>query len=279
MQKKLIKVAILDLYNGEVNQGMRCIKDIISNVSSGLEHTKLDYDVFEIRLKEDVPDYSKYEIFISSGGPGSPFDGEGMKWDNEYFKLMGKIWSFNQNNERKKHLFFICHSFQMMARFFKFADVTRRRRKSFGIHPVHKTEAGQKESIFMGLPDPFYAADFREWQVVQPNKTMTELNASILALEKERPHVDLERAIMAVRVSDEIIGTQFHPEADPESMYYHFKQPERQEFVFKNYGEAKYYEMLDKLKDPGSIPLTHDTILPGFLKNAAAKLEPELIES
>jgi GMP synthase-like glutamine amidotransferase len=44
------------------------------------------------------------------------------------------------------------------------------------------------------------------------------LGVTILRLEKERPHVNLERAIMAIRFSKEVFGTQFHPEADGEGM-------------------------------------------------------------
>jgi homoserine O-succinyltransferase/O-acetyltransferase len=50
-----------------------------------------------------------------------------------------------------------------------------------------------------------FAADFRWWQVTQPNKKVfSELGAEILALEKIRLHVDYERAIMAIRISPEI---------------------------------------------------------------------------
>jgi hypothetical protein len=47
---------------------------------------------------------------------------------------------------------------------------------------------------------------------------IAEMGGSVLAIEKERPHVPLERAIMAVRFNDAMIGTQFHPEADPTGM-------------------------------------------------------------
>ncbi|MEI9933338.1 MAG: hypothetical protein WDM71_00415 [Ferruginibacter sp.] len=39
-----------------------------------------------------------------------------------------------------------------------------------------------------------------------------------MAIEKERPHVALPRAIMAVRFNDYMIGFQFHPEADAVGM-------------------------------------------------------------
>ena len=69
--------------------------------------------------------------------------------------------------------------------------------------------------------------DSREWQLVQPNrKVFKKLGAKILSLEKIRTHVELERAIMAIRFSPEMVGTQFHPEADPEGMKKHFSVEE-----------------------------------------------------
>src|SRR5690606_2323055 len=97
--------------------------------------------------------------------------------------------------------------------------VTERKSNAFGIFPINLTEAGEQEPYFKGLKDPFYSVDSRDWQVIEPDEaTFEQFGAKILALEKERPNVDLERCIMAIRFSDEIIGTQFHPEADPTGM-------------------------------------------------------------
>lgn len=278
MAKNSIKIAVIDLYDNEPNEGMRCIQDIIKESDSKYESVPVEYKIFEARYKDEIPD-EKFDIYISSGGPGNPFDGEGSLWEKNYFSLIDKIWSHNQNNEiNKKHIFFICHSFQMMARYFKFGEVIERNSYSFGIFPVHKTEEGKEELLFQNLADPFYAADFRGYQVIQPNeKVFEELGAKLLALEKIRPHVDYERALMSVRISDQIIGTQFHPEADRASMYYHFKKPERKEQVVSKYGESKYTEMLELLERPGTISLTRENILPLFIKNAVTELRPEML--
>lgn len=273
-----LKVAVIDLYDNEANQGMRCIQDILNETDCNFPEIPIDYKIYDSRYKNEVPDDS-YDIYISSGGPGSPFEGEGKAWEKDYFNLMDKIWANNKNSSNsKKHLFFICHSFQIMARYFKFGEVIPRNSKSFGVMPIHKTEQGENDPILNGLPDPFFAADFRDWQVVQPNeKVLNELGAKIICLEKERPHVEFERALMGIRISDEIVGTQFHPEADPASMYYHFRKPERKEQVVSKYGEEKYFEMLNLLEKPDSIPLTRKTVLPGFLSNAVKLLRPEKI--
>lgn len=276
LKSEEIKIAILDLYNNEENQGIRCIKDIINEIDCLYPSLSVNYELFDTRYKNEIPNLD-YNIFISSGGPGSPFEGENTPWEKNYFSLLDSIWNFNEGNEEKKHLFFICHSFQLMARFFEFGEVVRRNSKSFGVMPVHKTELAKDEIILKNLPEPFYAADFREWQVVQPNQSkIDELNAKILCIEKFRPHVELERAIMAVRISDEIVGTQFHPEADPASMYFHFRKPDRKEHVISKYGEQKYYDMLALLEEENAIKLTRKTVIPNFIKNAIIKLKPEV---
>lgn len=259
----MTKLAILDLYDGEPNQGMRCIQEIVSRFDRELE-----WRVFDVRARAQVPDLN-YDIYISTGGPGSPLDGDGH-WDKKYYAWLDAVWDWNKNPENpRKYVFFICHSFQMAVHHFGLAQVTRRRSMSFGTFPVHLTRTGRYEPLFQGLDNPFYAADFRHWQVIQPNREQfLKMGATILAIEKDRPHVPLERAIMAIRFSNEMVGVQFHPEADPEGMTDHFQHPERRDIVVDEHGLDKYQEMIDHLNDEDKIPLTHEIILPSFIRRA-----------
>ena len=112
--------------------------------------------------------------------------------------------------------------------------------------------------------------DSRAWQVVQPKKKKLEaMGAKILNLEKKRPHIPLERAVMSIRFSNEIFGTQFHPEADAEGMRYYFQQEEKRNQIIEEYGEAKYLNIIEHLDDEDKIMLTQDVIIPGFLRDAA----------
>ena len=94
------------------------------------------------------------------------------------------------------------------------------------------------------------------------------MGAKILCIEKERPHVPLERAIMAVRFSDSMIGTQFHPEADPSGMSIHLQTPDRKKTVISEYGEEKWKSMIEQLNDPDKILWTHNHVIPNFLDYA-----------
>lgn len=262
-----LKLAVLDMYNGEANQGMRAIGEILDNYKYFF-----DVEVFDVRQHCELPDLS-YDIYISTGGPGNPLEGDGV-WDRAYGQWIDSVWDWNQAHaERPKFVFFICHSFQMACHHFQIAEVLPRKSMSFGVFPVHMTEFGRSEPYFEGLDDPFYIADFRNYQVVKADWDKIELmGARILAREKVRPHVPLERAIMAVRFSPEMFGTQFHPEADPKGMLRHFEQEERKAQVLKEHGMDKFMTMLDGLNDPRQIPLTHKTILPNFLEQAIGTL-------
>ena len=187
---------------------------------------------------------------------------------------MDQIDNFNLINDEKKYVFLICHSFQLGCRKYQLGKVTQRKSNAFGIFPVSLTPEGEEERIFNGLNNPFYSVDSRDWQVIEPSPVAFEkIGAQILAIEKERPHVDLERCIMAIRFSPYIIGTQFHPEADPTGMKIYLLQEEKKEAIIKNHGEDKYYDMLHSLENPDRIMLTKSVILPNFLDEAINALQ------
>ena len=263
---KLIRIAILDLYEGTDNQGMRCIREILNHFSS-INHLNFIVTEFDVRIKHHVPNLD-FDIYISSGGPGSPLDSKDSIWENKYFDWLQKVVDFNENdnNHNKKNVFFICHSFQLACRFFKLATVTKRKSTAFGVFPMHYLNNKTVEKIFSGLKDPFYAVDSRDYQVIQPDlNRIQKTGAEILAIEKARPHVPYERAIMAIRFNEHMIGTQFHPEADAVGMLKHLSNEEKKKTVIVNHGEAKWQSMIEQLNDPEKIMNTYNHILPNFL--------------
>lgn len=264
-ETKKIKVAVIDMNNGSPNQGMRGIQEILQQFKMN-EAPGLSYDIFDIRQKNEVPGLT-YDAYISSGGPGSPFDGEEAQWEHDFFALLDAIEAHNAANNQKKQVFLICHSFQLACRKYGLGTVTRRKSNAFGIFPVSLTAAGEEEALFQGLQNPFYAVDSRDWQVIAPDMAdFEQKGAQVLAIEKERPHVALERCMMAIRFSDYMIGTQFHPEADPVGMKMYLLQDEKKEAISANHGADKYEDMLGSLDNPDRIQRTQRIILPHFLR-------------
>jgi GMP synthase-like glutamine amidotransferase len=274
----MIRIAILDLYEGQPNQGMRCLREIIRQWCKQ-EGQKAHVDEFDVRLKQQVPDLS-YDIFISSGGPGSPLHSIGSEWEKAYFNWLSKTenWNNDPHHTRKKFVFLICHSFELICRHYSVAQVTKRKSTAFGVFPVHLTTASKNEIVFEGLNDPFFVVDSRDWQVVQPDHHKLEMiGAEILCIEKERPHVPYERAIMAIRFNEYMIGTQFHPEADANGMSLYLQTEEKKKMVIKNHGKEKWQSMIDGLNDPEKIMWTYTHILPNFLNIASGQLHQELV--
>src|ERR1019366_5254833 len=271
-EKQSVRIAILDLYEGVSNQGMRGIREIINQFGE-INQLNIEMDEFDVRLKNSVPDIT-YDIYISSGGPGSPLESEGSEWEKNYFEWLREVekWNDDAMQLQKKYVFFICHSFQLVCRHWQLAKVCARKSTSFGVFPIHLLEEGKEESVFSGMNDPFYAVDSRDFQIIEPRMNMLYKGAKILCIEKDRPHLPYERAIMGIRFSDYFIGTQFHPEADAIGMTMYLHTEEKKKTVIENHGLAKWKSMIEQLNDPDKILWTYAHILPNFLNIALNSL-------
>ena len=273
---KKLKIALLDMNNNHVNQGMRNIREISQQFK---EHADEDVSItlFDVRFKDEIPDIQDFDIFISSGGPGNPHK-EGYAWEPKYADFLNNLWQHNLTSEYKKFAFLVCHSFQVASIHWNLGNICKRKSYSFGVMPIHKTDEGQKDFLLENLPEPFFAVDSRGYQFIEPNyETINKMGMKVVALEKVRPHIHLERAVMAIRFSNEIFGTQFHPEADPKGMLANLKIDKNRIAMIENYGVEKYLETVDRMDDPDKINLTQSQILPRFLQHASAQVMKNVV--
>lgn len=270
-----VRIALLDMNNNHVNQGFKNIKEISETFKQQSEEN-ISIEVFDVRFKNEIPNIEDFDIFISSGGPGNPHR-EGFEWEEKFAKFLDSVYQYNQESEAKKYLFLICHSFQLASIHWNLGNICKRKSYSFGVMPIHKSEEGEQEFLFKNLPDPFYAVDSRAYQFIEPNiERFEELGMKIVAIEKFRPHINLERAVMAIRFSDEIFGTQFHPEANPAGMIENLKDEKNKEAMIENFGMEKYLETVDRMDDEDKIMLTQAQILPRFLRLAKKNILREI---
>ena len=266
-----IKLALLDMNNNHANQGMKNIREI-SQQFKETSAENVEITVFDVRYKNEMPNVEEFDIFISSGGPGNPHR-EGYEWEQKFADFLDEVWEHNKNSEQKKFLFLICHSFQLASIHWKLGNICKRKSYSFGVMPIHKTYQGENDFLLKNLPEPFYAVESRAYQFIEPDhKKLDQMGMKIVGLEKVRPHIHLERAVMAIRFSEEIFGTQFHPEANPEGMIENLKDDKNKNAMIENYGVEKYLETLDRMDDPDKILLTQAQILPRFLQNVAEQI-------
>ena len=259
----------MDLNDGHPNQGMRCINEVVHRWAEEKKQ-EIVYDVFDLRQRNEMPDLS-YDVYISSGGPGDPLSTRFDDWDFAWNKWFDEInrWNNNPATLQKKYVFLICHSFQLACRHYNAGLVCKRRSTSFGTFPIHVLPEAKYDPVFKNLKNPFYAVDSRDFQLIQPNhELLHNMGAYITCIEKDRPHVPYERAVMGIRFSPYIFGTQFHPEADSTGMLKHFQSPDKRETVIKNHGEEKLKNMLEHLDDPDKIMWTNINLIPNFLNEA-----------
>ncbi len=267
LEKNTFSIAILDMYNGIENQGMRCILELLNQFSE-IEAIDFKIDIFDIRKTATVPDLN-YDFYISTGGPGSPIESTGTEWENAFNTFVATVEKHNETETSKKRILFICHSFQLACKYYNVGNLCQRKSTSFGVFPIHMMPQAENETVLKGLKNPFYVVDSRDYQVIDPNhKRIKELGAQILAIEKDRPHIPLPRAIMALRFNEYFIGTQFHPEADAQGMQMYLQRDDKKDTVITNHGEEKWKSMVEQLGDPNKIQWTYNHIIPSFLKQA-----------
>jgi GMP synthase-like glutamine amidotransferase len=250
-----IHIAVLDLYDGSANMGMECIKDILEDWSKKYS-VKIITTYFDVRVNNEIPEDS-FDIYISSGGPGSPIDSASQTWDIAYCNWLDRMYALN------KPVLLICHSFQLACRHFNIGKVGLRKSKQLGILPIHPTTP---HTIFEELPDPFFAMESRLYQITEPNdKKIASMGATIIALEKIRPQLPYERALMAVAFSDTMIGVQFHPEATQERLLAYFNTDAIKSVVFDDFSEEKWNQIMLALEDDAKIKHTCSKFIPNFL--------------
>ena len=253
-----IRIAILDMYEGVPNLGMRCIHNIIQDWSTTSGRETL-VTVFDTRGNGEIPD-ENFDIYISSGGPGSPLDTVNNAWDIAFTGWLEKMYAL------QKPVFLICHSFQLACRHFDLGTVCLRKSKQIGILPVHTL---LEDDLFKDLQETFYALESRSYQIIAPNdEKIRKMGAQILALEKMRPAIALERAIMAIKFSENMYGVQFHPEADLEELSIYFNEPSTKETVINEFSIEKWNRIMDHLDQDSPIINTHKHLMPNFLDKA-----------
>ena len=253
-----IRIAILDLYDGVPNMGMRCILAIIDEWTIEKKYLT-SITVFKTRSESEIPG-NDFDIYISSGGPGSPIDSKNDAWDILYTTWLDQMYAL------QKPVLLICHSFQIACRHFDLGTVCLRRSRQIGILPVHTLI---EDDLFNGLQETFYTLESRSYQIIAPNDDkIRSMNAKIIALEKMRPTVPLERAIMGIKFSDKMYGVQFHPEAALHELVNYFNDPLTKQSIIEEFSVEKWENIVHHLDETSPINMTYSHFIPNFLDKA-----------
>ena len=253
-----LNIAIIDMYDGNTNVGMNCIQLLLAHWSQD-RNASIEHQIFKLRDCAEIP-HDGFDAYISTGGPGSPIDSKNEPWDTLYTEWLDQMVAL------KKPVFLICHSFQIACRHFNLGKITLRKSRQVGILPVHPIEY---IDLFEGLEDPFYTLESRLYQITEPNdELINSMGARITCLEKIRPQVPLERAIMGIQFNEHMAGVQFHPEGEYHILLDYFKEEKIKNSIIEEFGIEKWDRMIENLNDPKKIKSTFEAIIPNFLDKA-----------
>ena len=59
------------------------------------------FQIFDIRGKKEFPSVDKFDIYISTGGPGNPLEGDG-NWDLMWYDFINQLTEWNKEQKIKK---------------------------------------------------------------------------------------------------------------------------------------------------------------------------------
>lgn len=264
-----LRLCIVDMNNGHVNQAMRCLRSIVAAFFERVQtyNPGMVCEVVEVSPRDtNTPIPDSCDLYLSSGGPGSPFDGQGEPWTRDFSRLVdGIVESAIRGGADRRALFAICYSFELIVHHYRLADIVPRAERKFGVMPVYTTAAGQQHPLLSPFGDRLFAFEHRNWEAVNLDEgRLSSLGGKLLARES-RDGISKGRAILGLAVAPGIEAVQFHPEADRAGVMNWVARPEQAAAFKAAYGEITYQAMLRTLDDPRRLARTYALVIPGWL--------------
>lgn len=278
MSLRPLRLCIIDMNNAHVNQAMRCLRGIAASFfEQAVAHNPgLTCELIEVSPRDtNDPVPRDCDLYLSSGGPGSPFDGDGQPWADDYGRFSdGVVESATRGGEGAQALFAICYSFEMVVRHFQIAHIAPRAERKFGVMPIYTTSEGQRHPLLAAFGDRLFAFEHRNWEAIDLDEgRLRSLGGRLLARES-RDGVSKGRALLAIEVATGIESVQFHPEADRPGVMNWVARPEQAAAFKAVYGEVTYQAMLRTLENPRRLARTFALVIPGWLIRQFNHLAP-----
>jgi homoserine O-succinyltransferase/O-acetyltransferase len=269
MTLRPLRLCLVDMNNAHVNQAMRCLRGLASTFFAQVARRNpgLACELVEVSPRDtNNPVPRDCDLYISSGGPGSPFDGDGQPWADDYGRFADHVVeSAARGGADRRALFAVCYSFEMVVRHFDLARIGPRAERKFGVMPIYTTAEGQRHPLLAAFGDRLFAFEHRNWEAIELDEARLKgLGGKLLARES-RDGVSKGRALLALDVAPGIEAVQFHPEADRPGVMNWVARPEQAAAFKAVYGELTYQAMLRTLDDPRRLARTFALVIPGWL--------------
>lgn len=267
-----LRVCLVDMNNGVANQATRCFKTIVESFRGRVKASNPAVDIaldhVQPRNLGELPK-DDMDLMLSSGGPGSPFDGyDDSPWCTGYRKVLDRIAEANQKNpDAAPKALLVCHSFELGILHFGVGTMQKRSSLKFGLMPAYTTRVGRDVDFLQPFGDRMFTWEHRNWEAVdlQP-KRLEAIGGAVLATEsREGQPPDKGKALLGMKFTHGIWGTQFHPEADKPGVMAWIEKPEHKVAVTDAYGQLLYDRMVKSLSNPDRLAKTFSLLIPGWL--------------
>jgi homoserine O-succinyltransferase len=269
MRLRPLRLCIIDMNNAHVNQAMRCLRGLAATFFEQVarKNPGLACELVEVSPRDTAePVPRDCDLYLSSGGPGSPFDGDGQGWFDDYGRFSDQVVeSAVRGGADQRALFAICYSFEMVVRHFAVAHVGPRAERKFGVMPIYTTAEGQRHPLLAAFGDRLFAFEHRNWEAIDLDEQRLHALGGRLLARESRDGVSKGRALLALEVAPGVEAVQFHPEADRPGVMNWVARPEQAAAFKATYGEVTYQAMLRTLDDPRRLARTFALVIPGWL--------------
>jgi GMP synthase-like glutamine amidotransferase len=272
-----LRLCLVDMNAGVPNEAMRCFRRLVEGFLVRIRRANpaLEVKVAHVQprnLGEAPP--AEADLYLCTGGPGSPFDGYDDPWCTAYRGFLDGIVNEAIRGKPSRGALLVCHSFEIAVAHFGFARLQARAERKFGVMPVYPTEQGMRGPLLAPFGERFFAWEHRDWEVVGLDTRKLDALGGELWARESRDGRSKGEGLMAFRLAPGLEGTQFHPEADREGALAWIERPEQMAACVAAYGELTYERMRRSLDDPARLGRTFDTLIPGWLDRGFDELAP-----
>lgn len=264
-----LRVCLIDMNNAHVNQAMRCLRGIVGQFFQKAQHhnPSLSVELCEVSPRDtNEPIPRNADLYIGSGGPGSPYEHEGTVWSKDVSAFLdGLVESHAGPDENAQSIFAVCYSFELVVMHFGVCEVVPRAERKFGVMPIYTTVEGRHHPLLRSFGDRLFAFEHRNWEAVDlDSRKLSSLGGSVLARES-RDGFSKGRALLGLDVAPGVEAVQFHPEADRAGVMNWVARPEQAAAFREQYGELTYQAMLRTLDDPRRLARTYALVIPSWM--------------